>query len=302
MTDLDVVVVDIQDVGVRYYTFMWTMTYLLEACGKYDVEMMILDRPNPLGGKPSGPVLNAQFSTLVGRFPVSVIHGLTIGEMAKLVNQIWNPTPAQLTVIPCHGWSRDMQWTDTGLAWIPPSPNMPHFSTVLHYAGSCLLEGTNLSEGRGTTLPFEIVGAPWIDSQRLAHRFSYNRIWVARPHTFQPTISKYAGEVCHGIQVHVMYPRLYNALKTWLIIIDIIRDMYPDQFRWLEPPHMDQPYHFDRLLGIPNFRERDNFMLELKKDSSLISYTKLWDNLTLYNVRNRRKSWLRQIPHFFKQM
>lgn len=297
MADIDVVVVDIQDIGVRYYTFMWTMTHLLEACGKYDVEMMILDRPNPLGGKPSGTVLNEQFSTLVGRFPVSVIHGLTIGEMAKLINQNWNPHPAQLTVIPCHGWSRDMQWTDTGLAWIPPSPNMPHFSTVLHYAGSCLIEGTNLSEGRGTTLPFEIVGAPWIDGQKLAeevnkaiHSTRKHSVCIARPHTFRPTISKYAGEDCHGIQLHVYYSRSFKAVQTWLTIIDIIRHLYPDKFEWLEPPDPNQPYHFDRLLGIPNIRDEDNLVLALKKDSSLMSYTKLWDNLTLYDVRTKTMS------------
>ncbi len=296
MEDIDVIIVDIQDIGVRYYTYTWTLTYLLEACGQYDVEMMILDRPNPLGGKPAGPVLSEQFSTFVGRFPVSVQHGLTIGEMAILVNQNWNPYPASLTVIPCQGWTRDMQWLDTDLPWVPPSPNMPHFSTVLHYPGSCLLEGTNLSEGRGTTLPFEIVGAPWIDSAKLADKVNGaissqsimpTRVSIARPHTFRPTISKFAGEDCHGIQLHVNFPRHFNALETWLIIIDIIRNLYPDDFKWLEPPTPSEPYHFDRLIGVPNIREEGNLVTTIKRDSSLMSYTKLWDNLTLYDVRKK---------------
>jgi len=287
LEQVDVIVVDIQDIGVRYYTYMWTMTYLLEACGKYDVEMIVLDRPNPLGGKPLGPSLHMAVSSLVGRFPVAIQHGLTIGEMAILVNQNWNPHPANLTVIPCKGWLRNMQWTDTGLQWIPTSPNMPHFSTVLQYAGSCLLEGTNLSEGRGTTLPFEVVGAPWIDANKLISKIGKSDFWIARPHTFQPTISKYAGEVCHGVQIHVLYPRLFNALKTWLSIIDLIRDMYPNQFKWIEPPDPSQPFHFDRLIGIPNFHTRDNFIRSLKSDSSLIAYAKLWDNLPLYEVRTR---------------
>jgi len=288
MQQVDVVVVDIQDIGVRYYTFMWTMTYLLEACGKYDVEMMVLDRPNPLGGKPAGSVLDEQFSTLVGRFPVSVQHGLTMGEMAMLVNRGWNPNPAELTVIPCESWTRDMQWFDTGLAWVSPSPNMPHFLTVLQYAGSCLIEGTNLSEGRGTTLPFEIVGAPWIDARQLTHAVNSKldkQVCIARPHVSRPSISKYADEDCYGIQLHIVNPRAFNALETWLMIIDVIRHLYPDDFAWLEPPNPKYPYHFDRLIGIPNIREEDDLVRVLKSDSSLMSYTNLWDNLTLYDIR-----------------
>lgn len=290
MSQVDVIVVDIQDVGIRYYTFTWTMTYLLEACGKYSVEMLILDRPNPLGGKPAGTILDMQFSSLVGRYPVPTQHGLTLGEMAKLVNQEWNPHPAKLTVIQCHGWMRNMQWSDTALQWVTTSPNMPNLSTVLHYAGSCLIEGTNLSEGRGTTLPFEIIGAPWIDNHKLAIAINqkfYNKsqYGIVRPHTFIPNASKFKQQVCHGIQLHPYHPRTFNALEAWLHIIDTIRHIYPNQFEWIKTKEDNQPYHFDRLIGIPNFRKADDFVQMLKQNTDLSNYTQLWDKLTLYEIR-----------------
>lgn len=292
MNAVDVIVVDIQDIGIRYYTFMWTMTYILEACGKYGVEMLILDRPNPLRRWFAKPVLDMSVSSLVGRFPVPVVHGLTIGEMARLVNGEWLDTSAELDVIPCHYYKPHMDWNEVGLYWIAPSPNMPSYSTIVHYAGSCLIEGTNLSEGRGTTLPFEVIGAPWVDSHQLANIINQeilqNQVTdiIARPHSFKPVISKYANEVCHGIQLHVYDYEVFDAVSIWLDIIDTIRKLYPEDFEWLPPYQDGGHYHFDRLIGIPDFRLVENFNEALETESvddDMDMFMKLRQKYLLYN-------------------
>ncbi len=255
LAQVDVLVCDIQDIGVRYYTFAWTISHILEAAGEHHIEVMILDRPNPLGGEQiSGPGLDSALSSLVGRYPVPVIHGLTLGELAAYINAEHNPTPARLQVIPCLGWQRDMPWADCDLPWVAPSPNMPHISTVQHYPGACLVEGTNLSEGRGTTLPFEIVGAPWIDGHHLAtvlNKADYPGVHF-RPHQFRPTASKWMNEECGGVQVHITDAKRFQPIKTWLEVIRTIRQLYPSDFAWL-PPH-EGVYHFDRLIGSTSVR------------------------------------------------
>lgn len=255
LNSVDVLVCDIQDIGVRYYTFTWTVSHILEAAGEYGVRVMVLDRPNPLGGVVvDGPQLDPGLSSFVGRFPVPVRHGLTLGELAQMINTRWNPTPAQLTVIPCDGWRREMQWQDTGLPWVPPSPNMPHLDTLRQYPGACLIESTELSEGRGTALPFEIAGAPWIDAFALAERLN-GEPWAAgmgarfRPHVFQPTQSKWAGQTCDGVQVYITDPERWRPIQVWLGVIATIYALYPDRFQWL-PNHPDTGVqHFDRLIG-----------------------------------------------------
>ncbi len=168
LADLDVVVCDLQDIGARFYTYLWTISHVLQALGEYGVPVLILDRPNPLGDTVAGPLLRPDCASFVGRYPIPIRHGMTLGELATLINATWNPQPADLTVIPCDGWGRSMTWEQTGLPFVPPSPAMPHLSTARQYPGACLIEGTTLSEGRGTALPFEIVGAPGIDGDRLA--------------------------------------------------------------------------------------------------------------------------------------
>lgn len=260
LAGVDLIVCDIQDVGARFYTFVWTLSHILEAAGEHGVPIIILDRPNPLGGAViDGPLLDAGLSSFVGRFPIPVRHGLTLGELARMINARWNPTPASLTVIPCVGWQRAMTWEKTGLAWIPPSPNMPRLSTVWHYPGACLVEGTQLSEGRGTTLPFEVVGAPWIDPLRLADYLNAQG-WPGvrfRPHMFLPTQSKWSGKTCGGVQVHIIDPRGWEPLRVWLSVIMAVRHLYPDDFAWL-PPYQDgvepSPQHFDRLIGSETVR------------------------------------------------
>lgn len=262
MEQIDIVVVDIQDVGARYYTFLWSMTYLLEACSQHHVEMLILDRPNPLGDVIHGPILNSKYASFIGRFPIPVQHGMTIGEMAWMVNEKWLASPACLNIIKCQGLTRDMTWQDTGLGWVAPSPNMPHPSTVQHYPGSCLIEGTNLSEGRGTALPFEIVGAPWIEGHRLSAwlRRHYPDMPPSRAISFVPTMSKYAGELCHGIQLHVQDDARFDALSSWLVIIKAIQDLHPQEFRLLPPKSQQGFSHFEHLLGIEDSRQLDSLM------------------------------------------
>lgn len=262
LKNIDMLVCDIQDIGVRYYTYPWTVSFILEAAGKHGVRVMILDRPNPFGGVViDGPQLDADMASFVGRFPVPVRHGMTLGELAQMINTHWNPTPADLTVIRCMGWQRQMLWVDTGLPWVAPSPNMPHLSTLWHYPGACLIEGTELSEGRGTALPFEITGAPWIDALALSDRLN-SEAWASemgarfRPHTFQPFHSKWAGQICQGVQTYRIDPVHWHPVEVWLGLIITIRVMYPDHFAWL-PSHPDTgTQHFDRLIGTARIRQQ----------------------------------------------
>lgn len=241
---IDTLICDIQDIGARYYTYLWTISYLLEAAGEHGIEVFIMDRPNPLGGlNVRGAPLTPGFESFVGRYNIPIQHGMTIGELAHLFNNTWNPTPAMLTVIPCSIWWRTMTWDMTGLPFITPSPAMPHVSTAQHYPGACLVEGTTLSEGRGTALPFEVVGAPYIDPFALAETLNADANGVRfRPHTFKPSASKYAGEVCGGVQAHITDSRTYDPIRTWLGVIRTIHQRYREQFEW-------KPAHFDRLIG-----------------------------------------------------
>jgi uncharacterized protein YbbC (DUF1343 family) len=257
---LDALVFDIQDVGARYYTFTWTLSYVLEAAGENGLEVIVLDRPNPLNGRLDGPPLEPHLSSFVGRFPVPVCHGLTLGELAGMMNALWNACPADLTVARCENYRRGMAWEDTGLVWVPPSPNMPHTSTVRQYPGACLVEGTNLSEGRGTALPFEIVGTPWIDGDELAAALNAQD-WPGvrfRPISFRPSASKWAGLDCGGVQAHVFDNAVWRPVETWLNVIITVRRLYPAHFAWLPPAAAGvEPggvYHFDRLAGSEQIR------------------------------------------------
>lgn len=258
LSDLDVLVCDIQDVGVRFYTYIWTISYIMEACGEAGLPVMILDRPNPLGDVVAGPPLEPEFASFVGRYNIPIQHGMTVGELAHLVNREWNPTPAALTIVRCQGWRRQSRWPDTGLPFVTPSPGMPHFSTVTQYPGSCLIEGTDLSEGRGTALPFEIVGAPYIDGELLADELNASHIngVVFRPHAFQPTDSKYKGERCYGIQAHITNADVYQPIIAWLTVIWTIRQMYPDNFSWHTAWEAGSTYHFDQLMGSDKVRHQ----------------------------------------------
>ncbi|MBL8132743.1 MAG: DUF1343 domain-containing protein [Anaerolineae bacterium] len=243
LNGIEMIVCDIQDIGIRYYTFAWTISHILEAAGLADVPVLILDRPNPIGGGVDGALLDRCFASLIGRAAIPVQHGLTLGELMRTYNTLWNESPAALSVIPCAHYQRAQTWEDAGLPFVPPSPAMPHLSTARQYPGACLLEGTNLSEGRGTALPFEIAGAPFIDSEALAaHLNALDLPGVRfRPHVFAPFSSKFAGEVCHGVQVHITGAE-FRPLRVWMQVIQAIRLLYPEDFLW-------KPGTFDRLYG-----------------------------------------------------
>ena len=205
LKDIDVLVIDLQDIGSRYYTFIWTMELCMQACLESGKSVVILDRPNPLGGiLTEGPVLDADFSSFVGLKPMPVRHGMTIGEIGSYLKGEFYPS-LDLHVIAMHGWKRKMWFDETGLPWVMPSPNMPTPDTAIVYPGMCLLEGTNLSEGRGTTRPFEIFGAPFIDAEKLIKQLQGFKLpgVVFRPVNFLPAFQKHAGKLCGGAQIHI---------------------------------------------------------------------------------------------------
>ena len=241
---LDAVVFDLQDVGSRYYTFIYTMLHALEACARHGKRLVVLDRPNPLGGTVvDGNLLDAGFRSFVGLHPLAVRHGMTTGELALLFREELG-LPVELHVVRMRGWRREMAFEDTGLPWVAPSPNMPTVDTAFAYPGGCLVEGTNLSEGRGTTRPFELVGAPWLDPFRLAKQLSRERLPGVRfrPTFFTPTFQKHAGAVCGGVQVHVSDRRRFPAFLTYLLLIAHARAQDKKRFAWREPP-----YEYERV-------------------------------------------------------
>lgn len=255
---IDLMVIDLVDVGSRFYTYIWSLALMLESCGENQIEVVVLDRPNPLGGlRVSGMYGEPDCTSFVGLYPKSlpITHGMTFGEIARLFNAEINPSRCVLNIVAVSGWNRGKVWEDTGLTWVLPSPAMPSPLTARHYSGAALIEGTTLSEGRGTTLPFEVVGAPGIDGFKLAK--ALNNLPLAgvrfRPHAFRPTSSKYAGEDCQGVQAHITDLNRFDALHVWLNVIITIRAEYPDVFKWLDPVGENQ--HFDLLIGNKSARQ-----------------------------------------------
>src|SRR5690606_8500790 len=205
LDQVDMIIYDIQDIGVRYYTYIYTMLYALEDCAAAGKPFVVLDRVNPLDGRTvEGNLIKDGYHSFVGNYKLPIRYGLTVGELAIMAEDQmgWN---GDLTVIPCAGWHREMQFPHTGNVWVPPSINIPRFETALLYAGTCLLEGTNVSEGRGTTAPFEMIGAPYIDAEQLANEMNDQQLpgILFRPVYYKPTTSKYAGELCQGVQLHI---------------------------------------------------------------------------------------------------
>lgn len=243
LADLDVLVVDLQDVGSRYYTFIWTMALCMQSAAKAGVAVVVLDRPNPIGGVTvEGGNVDAGAESFVGLGSIPVRHGLTIGEVARLVRGgIWwggerfaRSLDCDLEVVAMRGWKRDLYFDGTGLPWVMPSPNMPTVDTALVYPGLCLIEGTNLSEGRGTTRPFEIFGAPFLDGYRLADRLSACALPGVgfRPLTFRPTFHKFAGQVCQGVQVHVLDRTIFRPYLTGVAVLREVRALAGEALRW----------------------------------------------------------------------
>jgi uncharacterized protein YbbC (DUF1343 family) len=278
LADIDVLLVDLQDVGTRVYTFEWTTALALEACAAAGKEVVILDRPNPIGGETlEGNLIRPGYTSFVGLYPVPMRHALTLGELAALVNArlggderaapsrrtdgvgLHCPGRCALTVVPMQGWKRRMTFADTGLPWVLPSPNMPTTDTAAVYPGQVLLEGTNVSEGRGTTRPFEIFGAPWIDLRRIRNRFDRRRLpgIVLRDHPFEPTFHKWAGQLCRGFQLHVTDRARYLPYLTTLALLQDIVAEHRDAFAWKPPPYeyVTDRLPIDVLTGDPAVRE-----------------------------------------------
>lgn len=239
LSDIDLLVIDLQDVGTRVYTYVHTMTNCLQACGAAGVPVVVCDRPNPIGGAAvEGPMLRAGYESFVGQFPIPLRHGLTIGELARLCNDTFG-LGASVEVLPVAGWRRDVYHDGTGLPWVLPSPNLPTLDSAVVYPGMVLLEGTNLSEGRGTTRPFEIAGAPWLDAHRLAEAMNGLGLpgaWF-RPAEFQPTFQKHAGETCGGCQIHVTDRAAFRPVLTAVAFLQTCRRLDPERFAWREPPY-----------------------------------------------------------------
>ncbi|MFO7555115.1 MAG: DUF1343 domain-containing protein [Desulfobacterales bacterium] len=257
---IDILIIDLQDVGTRVYTFIHTMSYCLEAAKKFGKKVIVLDRPNPINGcMIEGNLLVSECASFVGRYPIPMRHGLTIGELSLLFNSDYG-IGCDLDVIPMSGWKRDMFFMDTGLPWIPPSPNMPSPVSAMVYPGQVLWEGTNISEGRGTTLPFEIFGAPFFNTKRLLSTLGGNRLPGAtlRPVAFEPTFNKWSGSRCNGFQIHVTDPYEFKPYITTLKLLQAVIYHHNEMFQWKYPPY---EYEFKRLpidliIGDKDIRQR----------------------------------------------
>ncbi len=241
---VDVLVFDIQAVGARFYTYLYTMADAMKAAVSAHIPIIVLDRPDPIGGiKVQGPVLDPKYASFVGKYQIALRYGMTIGELAELFNAQFH-IGANLTVVKMRGWTRSMYYDNTSLQFVMPSPNMPTETTALVYPGMGLVEGTNVSEGRGTTRPFELTGAPWIDADKLARALNGKHLPGVRfrPVHFTPTFSKYKGKPCNGVQVHVMDRHTFNPVVVGLTVIETIHNLYPQQFAFKQS-------HFDHLIG-----------------------------------------------------
>ncbi len=239
MKDIDVLLFDLQDVGTRVYTFIYTMAYCMEACAEHGKQMIVLDRPNPINGKQvEGNLLHPEFRSFVGHYPIPMRHGMTTGELALLFNSEFG-IHCELKVVTMDGWERSLWFDQTNLAWVPPSPNLPTLDSTVVYPGIVLIEGTCLSEGRGTTRPFEMVGAPFIRSRQYAGELNALHlpgVWF-RPAHFQPTFQKWEGRMCGGVQIHVRDREVFEPYLTGITVLSMAHALYPDDFQWRTPPY-----------------------------------------------------------------
>lgn len=284
--NIDILVFDIQDVGARFYTYIYTMSLAMEAAAECGKRFVVLDRPNPINGiQVEGNILERQYASFVGLYPIPVRHGMTAGELARMFNeQGWlkNGVKADLVVITMKNWRRSMWYNQTGLSFIKPSPNMVSLETATVYPGLCLLEGTNVSEGRGTPLPFTQFGAPWIDSRSLA--VELNKLDLPgirfRPVSFTPVISKYKEQQCKGIKIIITDRDLLEPYFSGVLVVNKIYHMYPDKFQW-------KTRHFDRLCGTSAIREAITNRSPLEKlreiwQADLKSFLKIRDKYLMY--------------------
>ena len=291
--DIDNLVFDIQDIGSRYYTFIYTMANCMIICKQAGTRMVVCDRPNPINGTSvEGNLVGEAWRSFVGQYPLPNRHGMTVGELARLFNEHFG-IHCDLTVVPMSGWSREMWYDQTGMIWTPPSPNMPTLATATVYPGMCLIEGTLLSEGRGTTLPFEQIGAPFIDPHKLVARLETDSHLLPgvffRPQYFKPMFQKHAGEVCAGLQLHITDRDQFKPLLTTLALLRAIAEIYPDQLQWRTEPYefVSDRLAIDLLHGNPELRETiftDSFSLPaLEEREELSAFLPLRQEYLIYS-------------------
>ena len=259
LTGLDALIFDIQDVGVRYYTFISTMCYAMEKAAELGLKFIVLDRPNIIRGDIlDGNVLDPNFSSFIGLYPLPIRYGLTIGELALFVNKEYK-IGADLTVVKMEGWRRANWFDETGLPWVPSSLGIPTLETAVLYTGLCFIEGTNLSEGRGTTMPFHLFGAPWVNGSELAREL--NELKLAglhfRPVYFKPTTSKHQGELCQGVQAHLLDREVFMGSLVGLEVLRVLKKLYPEDFQWFTFTKDGVTRHFiDLLWGTDEVRKQ----------------------------------------------
>jgi uncharacterized protein YbbC (DUF1343 family) len=278
LSNVDVLMVDLQDVGARYYTFIWTLELCMQACQELGKTLIVLDRPNPLNGLATeGPVLQPGFASFVGLRPLPVRHGMTIAEIGAYLRDRCHPG-LDYRVIPLRGWKRKTWFDQTVLPWVLPSPNMPTLDTASVYPGMCLLEGTNISEGRGTTRPFEIFGAPFIHAETLVSVLNEFKLpgVVFRPLSFEPTFQKHANTLCNGAQIHVTDREKFRPFKTGVAILKAIHNTYPRDFAWKQPP-----YEYEEiLLPIDILAGTDRLRKDIESWKDLVEMEKWWKEET----------------------
>ena len=284
---IDTLVVDIQDIGSRYYTYVYTMSYCMESAAKHGKEVIVLDRPNPLAGVVvEGNVLKQPLRSFVGRYPIPTRHGMTPGELAGLFNDEFG-IGCKLTVVPMRGWNREMWFDLTELPWVIPSPNMPTLETATVYPGMCLLEGTNISEGRGTTRPFELFGAPFYDAYALAEALTSEKLPGVkfRPHYFTPTWDKCKAQRCAGVQMHVTDRDSFRSYATGIAIVKHLRKLGGDKFDWRREPYEFESDHLaiDLLLGRHELRKL------IEQDAPLTEIEASWKDELAAFMQTRQK-------------
>jgi|TARA_B100000315_G_scaffold83544_1_gene76509 uncharacterized protein YbbC (DUF1343 family) len=286
---IDTLIIDLQDAGSRVYTFIYTMSYCLEAAKKFGKKILILDRPNPINGiTVEGNCLSTQLTSFVGRYPIPMRHGLTIGELSLLFNDHYR-IGCDIETIPMKGWKRTMCFPETGLPWIPPSPNLPTPISAMVYPGQVLLEGTNISEGRGTTQPFELFGAPFLETEKIFSTLGGNKMpgITLRQTAFEPTSNKWKGICCEGFQIHITDPVQYVPYITTLRLIQAVLFHHRDQFEWKPPPY-EYEFHqmpIDLIIGDREIRER------LEHMDQIDDIAESWkDDLDLFIARRQKFS------------
>lgn len=266
LADLDVIVFDIQDLGLRFYTYLSTLLYIIESCSENEIQLYLLDRMNPLGRKVEGNIVQSKFSSFIGLYPLPHRHGMTFGEIALWANQEFDLN-ADLEVIKCSGWTGELFSEKEDLFWVPPSPAIPHFKTAVVYPITCMIEGTNISEGRGTANPFEYIGAPWIDPEELKQEFESKKLPGLRFRAvyFIPESSKHEKKECGGVQILVSDQNKVDSYLSSLVIIKTLFKLYPEQTKWLKPPKNNQHYFFDLLMGTDQVRKMIDQNYEVKE-------------------------------------